>query len=397
MNPRLTQIQESATIRIADKARELERQGVSVIKLQTGDPNFCTRGIISESAFDAMKAGYTHYGPSRGLPELRQAVAVKLKQENGIAVDPNTEVLITHGAAHALFASFQAILEPGDEVILLEPYYMSYASSIRIAGGVPVTIPSSPENGFRVDIDRVASAVTRHTKAIVVNSPCNPTGVVLGKGELNSLCDLAINNNLIVISDEVYERLLFDGHEHISVASFPGMAERTISINSFSKTYAMTGWRIGYLAAPKAIVREILKIIQYSVTNIAPFIQIAALTALTTPALDSDIHLMRCEYEKRRNAAVKTVEQFNNLGFLMPQGAFYLMIDITSSGLDSLQFASDLIDHARVAVVPGSAFGASAEGWLRLTFSVPEKEIIEGIEHIGSMLKTCCAKRKACS
>lgn len=386
MNPRLINVQESATLRIADKARVMQRQGRDVVKLQTGDPDFATPSAIIESAYRAMQSGFTHYGPTRGLPELRQAVAEKLHRDNGLTANPETEILITHGAAHGLFAAFQTLLSPGDEVLLLEPYYMSYASSVRLAGGVPVPVRSDPKGEFRVDPADVRRRITSRTRILVLNSPCNPSGTVLSSSQLRELCAIAVDANLMVVTDDVYEKLIYDGAVHHSVATLPGMAERTVTINSFSKTYAMTGWRIGYAFAPPAVTAEMLKIVQYSATNIALFVQYAGLTALTEPELRVQVEAMRLEYTRRRSLALEAASNSANLAALPPDGAFYLMLDVSRAGMDSVSFSTRLLDEAGVAVVPGVAFGESAEGWIRASFSVPAHDIVEGIQRMDHFI-----------
>jgi len=386
VNQRIADVQESATLRIADQARAMQRQGREVIRLETGDPDFATPTVIIESAYLAMQSGFTHYGPTRGLPDLRQAVADKLRRDNGLTADPETEILITYGAAHALFATFQALVSPGDEVLLLEPYYMSYASSVRLAGGVPVPIGSDPRSGFRVDPAQVRGRITSRTKILVLNSPCNPSGTVLSASELRDLCAIAVDANLTIVTDDVYEKLVYDGAVHRSVAALSGMAERTVTINSFSKTYAMTGWRIGYAFAWPAAISAMLKIVQCSATNIALFVQYGALSALTKPELPDQVEAMRLEYARRRTLALDAVSRPANLAAAPPDGAFYLMLDVSLAGMDSVKCSTRLLREEGVAVVPGIAFGESAEGWVRVSFSVPAPDVVEGIRRIDRFI-----------
>jgi aspartate/methionine/tyrosine aminotransferase len=388
MNPRLLHIKESATIKIADIARKMERSGIRVVKLQTGDPDFDTPSIITDAAYQAMKEGLTHYSESRGLPTLRKALAEKLRKDNNVIFDPDREILVTHGAAHGIFITMQSLISPGDEVILIEPYYMSYAASIQLAGGVPIPIRTNPNKDFVVDIENIRASISPRTKIIVLNSPCNPSGVVLGSETIQAIKEIVMEHNLFILSDEVYEHIIFDGRRNISISSLPDMHERTIIVNSFSKTYAMTGWRIGYLAAPAYIVDQMLKVLQYSATNIAPFTQRAAIVALQTPELLNYIEMMRDTYNKRRLSGLSVVEEFQNLRVVKPAGAFYLMVDVSQCCLDSFSFASQLLEQEHVAVVPGSAFGESSEGWIRLTFAVPQEIFMEGIRRIGRFAKT---------
>lgn len=382
INPRVLGVQESATVKIADLVRDMEHEGKRVIKLQTGDPDFATPPVVIEAAYRAMRDGFTHYNASRGLPQLRDAIADKLNRENGFQADPATEILVTHGAIHAIFITMQTILKPGDEVILIEPFYPSYASATRLAGGVPVTVETDPRQGFALDIDRIRSKISPRTRLVVINSPSNPTGVVLGQGEIESVVELACEHGIFVLHDEVYEKLIYEG-EHISVAAFPEARELSIVINSLSKTFAMTGWRVGYVVAHPDIIAQMLKVLQFSATNIAPFIQVAAVTALTTSELSGFIETMRETYDRRRQAALTLVAQTEGLEALRPRGAFYLMLDVSQFCQDSTDFSHRLLERANVAVVPGVAFGRSSEGWLRLTFAADQETLIEGIDRIG--------------
>lgn len=387
MNEKLAQIQQSVTIRVADMIREIEGRGKSVVKLQTGDPDFSTPDVIVQAAFDAIKEGQTHYVNSRGLPELREAIADKLRQENGLDYDPKREILVTHGGIHGVFATLNAVIEAGDEVLIVDPCWMPYVSSTIIAGGKPVRIATDPRSDFRVTINQIESHITSHTKVLIINTPCNPTGNVLTSDELGKIAALAEYHDLYVIADEVYEKLVYDGCEHVSIASLPGMRERTITVNSFSKTYAMTGWRVGYLAARREIVDQILKISQYSITNIAPFIQKAAVIALTDPEVQRFVETMRDIYDKRRKLAIKRLEAIEGVSTIDPQGAFYLMIDISRFCLNSTKFSSRFLEKELVGVVPGVGFGQCAEGFLRITFAAAQEQIMEGIARLEQMLK----------
>jgi aspartate/methionine/tyrosine aminotransferase len=373
---------------MADLAREIECRGGRIIKLQTGDPDFATPESVITAAYEAMKAGYTHYTGSRGLPELRQALAAKLRRENSIEYDADTEILVTHGAAQAISITLQTLLAPGDEVLLIEPYYMSYASSVILAGGVPVGVETDPGKDFALDLDRVNAAITPRSRLLVLNSPCNPSGIVLRSEEMAELARIAERYDLYILCDDVYEKLLYDGARHTSMAALPGMGGRTITINSLSKTYAMTGWRLGYLAAPQSLVGQMLKVLQYSATSIAPFSQMAALAALTNPELPAFIEMVRQTYDRRRRLGMEAVAQTDGLKAIRPRGAFYLMIDVSHYCRDSVDFTQRLLEKAHVAAVPGVAYGKSAEGWIRLTFAVPEETLVEGINRIGDFARS---------
>jgi aspartate/methionine/tyrosine aminotransferase len=387
VNPRLLTINESATVHIADRIRELESKGQKVIKLQSGDPDFVTPRAIIEAACSAMRSGLTHYAASRGLPDLREAIGRKLKNENNVTYDPKTEILVTHGGVHAIFIAMSSLIGPGDEVLIIDPCWNPYVSSTIIAGGKPVRVPTDPKNGFRVRADDLEEAVSERTKLLVVNSPANPSGVVLRKEELESIAELANEHDLRVIADEVYERLIYDGHDHTSLASLPHMVDRTITVNSFSKTYAMTGWRIGYLAADHELVDHILKTSQYSITNVAPFVQKGALAALTDPSVEKSVKRMMMSYAERRQSIIDALESVEDIGVVIPQGAFYFMLDVSKADRDSKRFANELLEKKHVGVVPGETFGVCAEGYVRITFAASNAQVLEGLSRLIRMVQ----------
>ena len=387
MNPKLVQIQQSVTVRIADMAREIECRGEHVIKLQTGDPDFDTPDTIVEAAYAAMKAGHTHYVASQGLPDLREAIADKLSRTNGLNYNPASEILVTHGGVHAIFVTINALIKPGDEVLIIDPCWMPYVSSTVIAGGKPVRIATDPQEGFRVQLEQIAAHLSKRTRLLILNSPCNPTGQVLTAEELEGIADMVDRHNLYVIADEVYEKIIYDDHKHVSFASLPGMRERTVTINSFSKTYAMTGWRVGYLAASWELVDQILKMSQYSITNVAPFVQKAAVVALTHPEVQAFVDAMREVYDRRRKRVIEELEAIEGIRMMMPQGAFYFMINISRFCGDSTEFTRRFLAKEFVGVAPGVGFGQCAEGFIRITFAVAEEQIMEGIARLRHMLR----------
>ena len=270
-NPRVAALKESATLQIADVARKIERQGDQVMKFQTGDPDFDSPKEVVDAAHKALVDGHTHYSDTRGLPELRNALADKLSKDNSIQYDPDREILVTHGASHGIFSCLQTLLQPSDEVLILSPSWMTYASSVTISGGIPVEVPSDPRESFMPNMESLNSLVTTRTKVLIINSPNNPSGFVIPRDLMNLLADFAERHDLTVISDEVYEKLTYDGLKHVSFASLPNMKERTITVNSFSKTYAMSGWRIGYLAGPQEIIKNEfpeVRVFQHSIKGV---------------------------------------------------------------------------------------------------------------------------------
>lgn len=382
----LYKIDESTSVLIADLVREMESTGKSIIKLQTGDPDFPTPTVIVEAAYSAMKSGYTHYSASRGLPELRQAIADKLDNENNLQYNPENEILVTNGGIHALFIAINSIINSGDQVLIIDPCWMPYVSSTIIAGGQPIRIPTDFKKGFKIDAQTIESFINNKTKLLVLNYPCNPSGAVYSEEELSEIAEIVKKYGLYVISDEIYEKLIFDKNKHISFAIFDDMKERTITINSFSKTYAMTGWRIGYLAGDEKIVSQILKISQYSITNVCTFIQKAAVTALTEPSLKKHIKEMVEIYAKRRKLMVEAINSMEGLRANMPQGAFYVLVDVSQYNRDSFEFSKFLLEKANIATVPGVAYGKCTEGFLRMTFAVSQETIEKGIKNLYSVL-----------
>ncbi len=391
MNPLLSQIPQSITLKVADLARQIEAGGERVVKLQTGDPDFDTPAPIVAACHEAVKAGATHYAATRGLAQLREALADKLLRVNGVQYDPASEVLVTNGGVHAVFCAINALLAPGDEVLIFDPCWMPYVSSTIVAGGTPVRMATDPADGFAMRAEQVEAHLTDRSRVLVINSPCNPTGQVLGVQELQKIAELARRHDLLVIADEVYEALVYDGFRAVSFASLPGMRERTITINSLSKTYAMSGWRVGYLAAGAELVSSILKLSQYSITNVAPFVQRAAITALTNPEVARFVERSVQIYADRRRRAVTELASIEGIRATTPDGAFYFMIDVSAFSSDSVEFSTRLLEQERVAVVPGAAFGACAEGTIRVTFAVGEDVLAEGIRRIGRMLHNTAA------
>lgn len=387
MNPRLKDIKQSPTVSTADKARALAQQGVDVINLNVGDPDFDTPVPIVEAAYAAMQAGETHYSASRGLPELRRAIAEKLERENGVIYDPDAEILITHGASHAIFTAVQTIVSPGDEVLLLTPCWMTYTNSITLGAAGIVQVPADPAQGFGFDAERLRDSITSKSRLIVLNSPTNPTGQVLDRGDIEAIAEIAQQHDLYIVADEVYEKLIYDGQEHTSVASLPGMKARTITVNSFSKSFAMTGWRIGYIAAPSEYIAQMIKITQAAGTHVAPFTQRAAIVALTDPRIPPAVEHMRQTYDKRRRRAIEILDEVPGVGYAYPAGAFYIMLDFRELTGNSVEFVGRMLDETRVCIVPGIGFGEAGEGWARMTFAADESTIVEGLTRIADFVQ----------
>ena len=384
ISKRVAGIQPSATVAVSDKARAMAAQGLGVINLGGGDPDFGTPSHIVNAALDAIRRGYTHYVSSAGIKGIRRAIADKLREENGLEFDPDAEIMVTPGAKLALFAAIMATVEEGDEVLILDPAWVSYVPCVQLAGGVAVHVSLSVEDNFHVTEAKLREKVTPRSKLLIVNSPNNPTGRVLTREELEAIAKVALENDLLVLSDEIYEKILYDGHQHISIGSLPDMLDRTIVINGFSKAYAMTGWRLGYVAAKGLLAKEILKVQQHSATCASSFIQYAGIAALTGP--QDAVSQMVEEYRKRRDLITAGLNSLPGISCHQPEGAFYAFPNISATGMSSIEFADMLLSKARVAVTPGIAFGDSGEGHVRLSFANSMPLIQEAIERMREVL-----------
>jgi aminotransferase len=355
-----------------------------VISLGVGEPDFDTPEQVIEAGRHSLAARRTHYASNYGTIELRRALAHHIERLYGVRYDPSEEILITIGASEALDVACRATLDPGDEVIVHEPSYVSYRPCIVFAGGVPVGVNTTIEEDFVVDPARIEAAITPRTKALLLNYPCNPTGAVLPHDVQDEIARIAVRHDLLVYSDEIYDRLTYGGYEMRTMSSLPGMRRRTVLMGGFSKAYAMTGWRIGYICAPSEILEGILKVHQYVIMSAPTVAQDAALEALKSG--ESDVRWMLSHYDRRRQLLV---EGFNGIGLrtFEPQGAFYVFPDISSTGLTSDQFAEQLLRKESVAVVPGSAFGQAGEGHVRCCYATSEAEIKEAIVRIERFVK----------
>jgi aminotransferase len=351
-----------------------------IVTLGVGEPDFDTPYNIKERAMEAIELNCTHYTSNAGLLELRERICQKLRVENAINVSPD-EVIITSGSSEGLDIALRTVLDPGDEVLVQDPAYVAYGPLISLAGGKPVFVPTVEEKDFRLQPDDMRKKITKKTKAILYCSPNNPTGSVLSKDDVKGIAELAIENDLYVISDEIYERLIYDG-DHYSIGSFKGMANRTITLNGFSKAYASTGWRVGYAAAKGELVEGMYKIHQYCMLCAPTPSQYAMLTAFDEEA---SVRQMLKMYNARRRLLVKGLNEIPGIKCHMPKGAFYAFPNITGTHLSSEKFAEKLIKEAKVAVVPGSVFGPSGEGFVRCSYSVSTESIIEALERMRKL------------
>ena len=376
ISSRVRHIPESATMKIADIAAKLRSEGQDIISFSLGEPDFETPENIKRAAKTALDRGETHYTQGSGIPELREAIAEKLKNDNNLDASP-AEVLVTPGAKQAVFEAICTLIDEGDEVLLLDPAWVSYGAIVRFAGGKPVMVPVSEQEGY-VPVD-LQSHMTRNTKLLILNSPCNPTGAVYGKNVIKAAAEAAEDHGVFVLSDEVYEKIIY-GAKHHSIGSL--IPDRTITINGFSKAYAMTGWRLGYATAPAPILQGMLKIQQHSVSNATSFVQRAGVEALRGD--QGAVRAMVAEFKKRRDIMIDALRKMG-IECAPPRGAFYAFAKVSQFG-NSVEVTEKLLRDALVAVTPGSAFGPNGEGYVRLSYATSRQNIEDGINRIEASL-----------
>jgi len=389
VSQRARNIVPSATLTISATARRMRAEGIDVIGFGSGEPDFDTPDHIKEAAIQAIREGFTKYTASGGIDELKDAVVAKLKRDNGLEYTRD-QVLISCGGKHSLYNVFQALLEPGDDVIIPAPYWVSFPEQVKLCDGKPVFAQTSEREGFRLHRALVEPLVTPRTKILVVNSPSNPTGAALTRVELQGLAELAVQRGFWLLSDETYDSLVYDGHQHVSVASFgDAVYARTILVNSLSKAYAMTGWRIGYTAGPREIIKAMDSIQSQETSNPTSIAQRAAVVALTG-AQDST-HRMREEFDRRRRSIVKRLNEMPGISCLSPQGAFYVFPNVSGTYgkshagktlTNSTDFAAYLLDEARIAVVPGVEFGSDAH--VRISYATSMANIEKGMDRMAA-------------
>jgi aspartate/methionine/tyrosine aminotransferase len=363
------------------KARALVALGRDVIHLEIGEPDFDTPRHIVEAAGDALEGGYTHYGPALGLPELRQAIANYLAEWRGVEA-PWQRIAVTPGGKPPMFYTMMALIEAGDEVIYPNPGFPIYESMVNFVGGKAVPLPLREEREFRFDPDEFRSLVTDRTRLIIFNSPQNPTGGVLTRADLEAIAEVAVERDILVLADEIYARILYEG-EHLSIATLPGMLERTILLDGFSKTWAMTVWRLGFALFPEALLPHIDRLIVNSVSCTASFSQRAAIAALTGP--QDDVTTMVAEFRRRRDAVVDGLNAIPGISCLKPHGAFYVFPNIRGLGRPSREVADLLLQEAGVATLSGTAFGEHGEGYLRLSYANSLENLNRAVERIGDL------------
>ncbi len=373
------------TLAVNDKAKAMQAAGLDVIALAGGDPDFGTPEHIIQATIEALRDGHTHYpAPMVGIPQALAAVAAKMERENGVQVpDPRHQIILTPGGKWGLFLALAAVLNPGDEVLILEPHWVSYPAMVTLAGGtaVPISLPS--EDNFRVTAEQLRARLSPRTKAIMVNNPCNPTGRVLTKEELEDIAAVALEADLYVIADEIYEKLVFDGRVHRSIAALPHMAERTLTVGGLTKSYAMTGWRMGWLVAAPEIIRLATRMNGQTVSCAATFTMYACIAALNGP--QDNIAAMCASYQQRRDFMVKALNEIEGIECRSIEGAFYLFPRFTHTTRNSLELADALLEKAQIASVPGIAFGRSGEGHLRFAISTALSDLERAVERLAKV------------
>lgn len=382
---RCAQAGTSATMVINDMVAEMRGTGQPVIDVAGGTPHFDTPPHITAAAVAALESGFTRYTPSRGIPDLLEAIATKLQSDNGVAVDPATEIIVTPSSKHALFMAFMTILEPDDEILIPTPSWVSYESMARLAGARPVPVALSAVDGFALTAERLRQHLTEHTRAIMINTPCNPTGRMLSPAEATAVATVADDHDLLIITDEIYEKIVTGDTAHLSLAARPDCAGRTITVNGFSKAYAMPGWRLGYVAGPIDVMSAMVAVQQQTVACAGSFVQRGGVAALT--GSQAPVREMTARYATHARLVVDALNALPGVTCHPPEGAFYAFPDIRGTGVpDDATFAARLLKETAVAVTPGSAFGPGGEGHVRISFAATTDVIKQALGRIAEFV-----------
>jgi aspartate aminotransferase len=391
LSQKINKIQPSATLSITAKAKQLQSKGIKVINFGAGEPDFDTPQNVKQKLIEALNKGFTKYTPTAGIPELKQAIVEKLKQENNLEYTPD-EVIVCCGAKHAIFNAVCALVDDGDEVLVPSPYWVSYPEMVNFAGGKFIPIPTDEKTNFKITSEILKKYITPKTKLLILNYPSNPTGMTYTKEELEDIAKVLVENQIYCISDEIYEKLVYDGLTHTSIASLNEEIKKlTITINGLSKAYSMTGWRVGYACGPKETIKAMNNLQDHSTSNITTFVQYASVEALKNSA--QFVSMMVSEFEKRRNYIVEEINKIPYLKTIKPQGAFYVWVNIKELKgkkfnsqviTDSLKLSEILLEEAKVAVIPGYAFGY--DEYIRLSYATSLEDIKEGIENIKNFV-----------
>lgn len=379
---RLEKVEPSPIRAILDKASEMRAMGHSVIPFSAGEPDFNTPSDIKTATIEALTANFTHYTSNRGLPALRELLVSYIKEETQTTYDAASEILVTSSAAEALNNVIMSFVDEGDEVIIFTPAFVSYKCLTNMCGGTVVDIPLKAEANFQIDIASVKAKISDRTKLLILNNPNNPTGSVFDQQTLEELCALSIEHNFLILADEIYSRLTYEGTKFRSIASFPGMKERAIIVSGFSKTFAMTGWRIGYVATDARLASLILRTHQYSTTCSPTFIQVGLAKAMNTATTAKEVEDMVAAFSKRRTMILSGLETIEKLSYVKPFGAFYVMVNVAKTGMSGEEFAKRLLEEQHVATVPAIGLGSTCVDYIRISYATSDENIIEGLRRI---------------
>lgn len=381
---RVSQVTPSITLAIAAKAKAMKAEGIDVCSFSAGEPDFDSPAHVKAAAQKALEEGKTKYGPASGEPKLREAIARKLKTDNGLDYKAEN-VIVTNGGKHSLFNLMLALIEPGDEVIIPAPYWLSYPDMVTLAGGVSVIVPTDASTGYKITPEQLRKSITPKTKLFILNSPSNPTGMVYTPEEIQAIAQIIVETDIVVVSDEIYEKILYDGAKQVSIGSLGSeIFARTVISNGFAKAYSMTGWRIGYLAGPVDLIKATINIQSHSTSNVCTFAQYGAIAALE--GSQDCVEEMRQAFAKRREVMFERLNAIPGLSCPKPDGAFYLFPDITKTGLKSLDFCNALLEKEQVAVIPGIAFGGDDN--IRLSYATDLATIEKGMDRLEKFVKS---------
>ena len=390
INRKIAALLGSSTLAITAKVKELKAKGVDVVNFAAGEPDFDTPDFIKKAGIAAIEKGFTKYTPSTGTPELKEAIARRFLKDNNLQYKPS-QIVVSCGAKHNIFNLIQVLVDEGDEAIYASPYWVSYPEMVKVAGGTSRVIPTDLKTNFKITPEQLKKAVSKNTRVLIMNSPSNPTGMVYAKKELQDIAEICVKNNIFVISDEIYEKLVYIKEPYVSIASLgTDIYNLTATVNGVSKSFSMTGWRIGYCGAPQDVVDYVQKFQDHTTSNPASISQMAALAALN--ASEESIVKMKEEFSRRCDAMCAYLEKIPAISFSRPQGAFYVFCNISKLGLDSMTFAKRVLEEASVAVIPGEGFGA--DEYVRLSFAASMEQIKEGTQRIADWVKKLSSKEK---
>jgi len=381
---RVGEVTPSITLAIAAKAKAMKAEGIDVCSLSTGEPDFDTPEHIKAAAKEALDAGKTKYGPVAGEPQLKAAIARKLQSDNNLNYQPEN-ILVTNGGKHSLYNLMMAAIDPGDEVIIPAPYWLSYPEMVKLASGKPVIVRTDASTGYKITPEQLSGAITPKTKLFVLNSPSNPTGMVYTRAELKALAEVIVDRDILVVADEIYEKIIYDGAQHVSIGSLgKEIFDRTLISSGFAKAYAMTGWRIGYLAGPLELIKATSTIQGHSTSNVCTFAQYGAISALESS--QESVEKMRQAFAQRRQVIFELLDAVPGISCIKPDGAFYMFVNISKTGMNSLEFCDAFLEQQQVAVIPGIAFGA--DDHIRLSYATDLGTIKKAVERLDKFVRS---------